>query len=180
MNDSDDARTNGEGAREKSFDPRRRSLLRWIPAAVFASVVGTVVAAAYRFLRPAASVGGAQNAAEAWADVTPLSEIDGGEPQLRKVAVEKSAGWAVVREERAVYVLEGPGREVVSAVCPHEQCEVAWSAESKVFQCPCHDSSFDPRGRRLGGPAPRDLAPVPSRVEAGRLQIMIEDSARDS
>ena len=177
MSDSEEAR--GARAREGEFDACRRRLLLWIPAAVFASVAGTLAGAAYRFLRPSASAGAARGAAGGWADVAPVSELAGPGPALRKVIVEKGEGWNVVREERAVYVL-AESREVVSAVCPHEQCEVAWSAAQGVFGCPCHDSTFDPSGRRLGGPAPRGLDRLPTRVEGGRLQIRVEGFGRQS
>ena len=179
MSDTGGPRGTGAGAGGADLDARRRRLLLWIPAAVFASVAGTLAGAAYRFLRPSASAGAARGAAGEWADVAMISELAGPDPVLRKVVVEKGEGWNVVREERAVYVL-AESREVVSAVCTHEQCEVAWSAARGVFACPCHDSAFDPSGRRLGGPAPRDLDRLPARVEGGRLQILVEGPGQSS
>ena len=50
------------------------------------------------------------------------------------------------------------GVECFNAICPHAGCFVGYSAERKVFQCPCHTSSFELTGDRiLPSPSPRDM-----------------------
>jgi len=44
-----------------------------------------------------------------------------------------------------------------SAACTHLQCVVQWNGVEKSWDCPCHGSRFDPRGRVLMGPAVDDL-----------------------
>jgi menaquinol-cytochrome c reductase iron-sulfur subunit len=45
-----------------------------------------------------------------------------------------------------------------NAICPHAGCFVAYSGERKVFQCPCHTSSFELDGQRImPSPSPRDM-----------------------
>ena len=59
----------------------------------------------------------------------------------------------------AVY-LRRQGDQVAcfSAICPHAGCFVAYAAERKVFQCPCHTSSFKLDGERImPSPSPRDM-----------------------
>lgn len=59
-----------------------------------------------------------------------------------------------------------------SAVCTHTGCDVAdWDAETLRFQCPCHDSQFDPAdgARVVGGPAPRQLPSLPLKLADGTL-----------
>ena len=48
------------------------------------------------------------------------------------------------------------GVRALSAVCTHLGC-VLETAEAG-FQCPCHGSRFNDKGRVLSGPAPRSLA----------------------
>ena len=67
-------------------------------------------------------------------------------------------------------------RDIVaySALCTHTGCDVAdWNAETLRFQCPCHDSQFDPAdgARVVGGPAPRPLPSLPLKLENGALAI---------
>ena len=47
-----------------------------------------------------------------------------------------------------------------SAVCPHLGCIVSFDAVERTWDCPCHGSRFDDRGRFILGPANRDLAPA--------------------
>lgn len=149
----------------------------WIPAAVFASVFGPVAAAAFRFLRPRAGEVGVSGGAEGnWFAVARSSELGGAEPLLREVAIEHRAGWSVTPRAHTFFVLPGAERRVVSAVCPHEGCEVEWDTGQQKFLCPCHDSVFDASGARVEGPAQSDLAPMPSRLNGDTLEIQYSDA----
>ena len=145
-----------------SDQPTRRSFLLLVPLGVFASIAG----AAFRFLRPRISA-----ATDRWLDVAPLNELSGSQPVNRKVLAEHIAGWAITTEEHNVFVLPTKGNQVLSAVCPHEGCEVLWDGQRNQFSCPCHESYFAADGARISGPAPRGLDPLPSRVQDGKLQV---------
>lgn len=67
-----------------------------------------------------------------------------------------------------------PGGDFVaySAVCTHQQCEVAYQPESSQLACPCHGSIFDPAdgGQVLNGPAEQPLPEIPVQVQEGQVQ----------
>jgi rieske iron-sulfur protein len=61
-----------------------------------------------------------------------------------------------------------------SATCTHQQCPVAeWLSELQLFQCPCHQSRFDPKhgAQVVGGQAPRPLPRLPLVIANDALQV---------
>jgi Rieske Fe-S protein len=77
--------------------------------------------------------------------------------------------------------LVGPTREraadgvvAYSAICPHAGCEVnGWIAEQRIFECPCHDSRYDPSNAAaiIDGPTTRALAALPLKIADGKLAV---------
>ena len=61
--------------------------------------------------------------------------------------------------ERKIFVIKKENGifQTISAVCTHLRCIVKWSETNKNFECPCHGSIFDGKGRIIGGPAPTPL-----------------------
>ena len=143
----------------------RRSFLKLLPLGVVAGVFASIGGAAFRFLRPRIGA-----VSEAWLDVAMLSELKGPQPLARKIVAENIAGWAITTEEHNVFVLPEKNNRVLSAICPHEGCEVAWDQASNRFSCPCHESYFAADGARISGPATRGLDPLPMRIQDGKLQ----------
>lgn len=152
----------------------RRAFLLLLPISVIAGAVGSVATAAFRFLRPAPPK------PSKWSDVGAVSALAGDKPIMRSVKVEQDAGWATTMEDRLVYVLPGPDGQVLSAICPHEGCEVMWREDANAFSCPCHDSNFAPDGTLVEGPARRGLDPLPARVENGILQVQYQRFENDT
>lgn len=72
--------------------------------------------------------------------------------------VELGAVWLVRRGDEV---------RAWSVICPHLGCAIEQNANAPGFTCPCHDSTFDAEGRRLGGPSPRDLDLLATRVDEG-------------
>ncbi|MCI0331682.1 MAG: FAD-dependent oxidoreductase [Planctomycetes bacterium] len=48
----------------------------------------------------------------------------------------------------------------MSAVCPHLGCIVHWNAAEHSWDCPCHGSRFDAKGKVINGPSNVDLEPA--------------------
>ena len=153
-------------------DRSRRGFIVLLPLAAFGGMFVTLASAAFRFLRPVVSA-----SSQKWIDLARVGEVSGSKPIGRKVVVEQTNGWANSLTNHSVYILPGKNNQVVSAVCPHEGCEVSWRDAENVFSCPCHDSNFAADGSRLNGPADRGLEPLPSRVEDGKLQVQFRDSS---
>lgn len=149
----------------------RRSFLQILPLGILAGVFASVGGAAFRFLRPRLTA-----ATEAWLDVMLVDEIKGPAPVSRKIVAEHVAGWSITTEQHSVYVLPAKNHEVLSAVCPHEGCEVNWEQTWNRFSCPCHESYFTADGARISGPATRDLDKLPVRIQDGKIQVQYVSS----
>ena len=66
------------------------------------------------------------------------------------------------------------GLVAYSAVCTHTGCTVeGWDADNKQMICPCHGSLYDATNSAnvVKGPAPKPLAMLPLRLEAGHLTV---------
>src|SRR5688572_2156544 len=122
----------------------RRTFLQIIPLGVFAAVFASIGSAAFRFLRPRIAA-----ASETWLNIANVSELSGPTPLTRKIATEQVTGWALTTEEHNVFVLPAKNHQVLSAICPHEGCEVMWEEKRNQFSCPCHESYFAADGSRI-------------------------------
>jgi len=99
----------------------------------------------------------------------PLTRVVRSGTRLNQVLLIRvdSAGFSEETRSRSAADIVG-----YSAVCTHTGCDVTdWDAETRRFQCPCHDSQFDPAdgARVVGGPAPWQLASLPLKLEGGVL-----------
>ncbi|PWT89680.1 MAG: hypothetical protein C5B55_10990 [Blastocatellia bacterium] len=153
----------------------RRALITYLPLGVVAGIFGSILTGAFRFLRPVVAA-----ESDNWIDVLPLTELSGASPITASITTENTAGWSVTTEQHRVYVLPGTNNQVLSAVCPHEGCEVSWESQVNKFSCPCHESFFAADGSKISGPARRGLDPLPTRVQDGKLQVQYRSFENNS
>jgi Rieske Fe-S protein len=82
------------------------------------------------------------------AESTSISALAKGEGAIVQIGDAKVAAY---RDDRAVV-------HTLSPVCTHFRCIVEWNSAEKTWDCPCHGSRFDYKGKVIRGPAGRDLA----------------------
>lgn len=58
-----------------------------------------------------------------------------------------------------------------SALCTHLQCIVAYSAERKRIECPCHRGVYSLEGVNIAGPPPAPLKPLTVEVVNGKVTV---------
>lgn len=120
--------------------------------------------------------------------ITPAS-LDVGSRQVFAYPMDPASGVIrngnrlnqvlVIRLDPAILSEETLSRSVegvvaYSGVCSHTGCDVTdWDTEVTRFQCPCHESQFDPAdgARVVGGPAPWQLAALPLGLVDGGLAV---------
>lgn len=76
-------------------------------------------------------------------------------PSAQAEQLQKGEG-AIVNykgKKAGVYRDEEGNFFAVSVTCPHLGCQLEWNPQEKSWDCPCHGSRFDYKGRLLDSPA---------------------------
>lgn len=156
-------------ASRSSSDEPRRGFLGKAAALVIGGLITLFPAAAglFTFCDPlrarARSEGDDQEQPGKLVRVTSLEAVpDDGVPRQFPVIADRQDAWNRFPNEAigAVYLRRTKGSqdvEAFNAICPHAGCFVNFDRKRDVYQCPCHDSSFDLSGKCQGGPSPRGL-----------------------
>ena len=104
-------------------------------------------------LRAASAVDGKLRIAQA--DAGPLQDAGGALIVTGNDEVNQTGDWS--------YLVVNTGTELhcVDAFCPHAACTLAYVADDREVECPCHGSRFATDGALLGGPAQVGLTKYP-------------------
>jgi menaquinol-cytochrome c reductase iron-sulfur subunit len=151
----------------------RRGFLTLL-AAAGSAVIGAVLlvpGVAY-ILDPVLRGGGPKGR---WIRVADLANLSKDKPVSAPVVGEQVDAWTKAPAVRLGTVwLRVVGDDKVAAwnaECPHLGCKVAFDEAKKHFACPCHDSAFTLDGEVRGGPAPRGMDPLETRVHDGHVEV---------
>lgn len=127
-----------------------------VPAAIFVTAPAQAAAqGAPRWIRTMRLDALAEGEAK---KVTIVSDVH--DAWMVQKAVELGAVWLVRRGDKV---------SAFSVVCPHLGCSV--NAEANGFACPCHTSAFSADGKRVAGPAPRDMDALETKIEDGFVVV---------
>jgi menaquinol-cytochrome c reductase iron-sulfur subunit len=99
-----------------------------------------------------------------------------GKPIMKPLDLKQLDGWREVDSSQTVYVTKSAQGElgVLSSICPHMGCTIAWHEGQNEFYCPCHASVFTPDGTYVSGPSPRNMDPLPHKIVDGKLMVNFE------
>jgi cytochrome b6-f complex iron-sulfur subunit/menaquinol-cytochrome c reductase iron-sulfur subunit len=159
-----------EGKRAEGSD--RRVVLKLLVGSGGAAFACALAAPAAVFM--AAPATGATRAGSRWVQTIRLDGLRDGEPKKVAVIADQRDAWTLNKDVElgaAWLVRRGDNVVALSATCPHLGCAVNASEDGTGFACPCHTSTFDSTGRRIGGPAPRDMDPLETRIENGSVLV---------
>jgi menaquinol-cytochrome c reductase iron-sulfur subunit len=165
----------------------RRNVVAAVAATLIGGLVGIVPFAAglATFLDPllrrkkAGGEGSATSRRVALLDALPVD----GTPVQVPVVADLTDAWN--REPNqpigAVYLrrVADDKVECFNAICPHAGCFVGYAADRKVFQCPCHTSSFELDGQRImPSPSPRNMDALTvddAKLKQGEIWVQFEN-----
>jgi len=111
---------------------------------------------------------------------SPIGKMDSfsdlSKPILAPLTLKQVDGWREVDSSQTVYVTKDAqgALTVLSSICPHMGCTVAWRDGQHDFYCPCHGSTFKSDGKHASGAAPRGMDPLPNKIEDGKLMVKFE------
>lgn len=156
-------------AGDNRSESTRRGFLQWgtgiltflCGLAVGIPLIGSFVGPAFRTMKTN------------WIKVAEVGTLPTGQPISLKAAdvqVDAYVRESVIRHLWAVKNTEGE-ITIFSPICPHLGCHYDWNPTSGHFECPCHGSVYAPDGTVLGGPAPRRLDTLPTKIENGELYV---------
>ena len=119
----------------------------------------------------------AKSAAPEWSEVGDVSEFDKSDgPVSKTITLPQRDGWREAVSTQSIYVSRTAGGQfqILSAICPHLGCSVAWQPSQAKFICPCHGGQFSADGGHISGPPPRSLDNLKTQVKEGKLQVQFE------
>ncbi len=160
---------------EHEGEESRRVFLASVAKAI-ATFVGVVVG-----LPSLAYLGGplARKDMAHWVAAGALNTFALGDPKLVAVTISRQDGWRTVSEARTCWVKVTDAGEVIvfNGRCTHLGCAYGWQSQAGNgrFVCPCHDGTYSADGAVLGGPPPRGLDELESRVDGDQLIVLYQD-----
>jgi menaquinol-cytochrome c reductase iron-sulfur subunit len=115
------------------------------------------------------------SARERWVRAGAVSDLKPNVPVPKVLAVSRVDGWYRERARETVFLVWDGDSTVraLSATCTHLGCQVRWEAKDKTFVCPCHGGVYDATGRVVGGPPPRPLDSVDTRVDMAADTVLV-------
>lgn len=162
-----------EGRPTNRLAEGRRRFFRWVTTLAASAIgLGLAIPLVGYVVSPALKRREGQ-----WTDVGPVDALATGEPKQLEYVTTARDGYMESRIRKALWVVkQGDGEVAVySPMCTHLGCGYAWDATDRRFECPCHLSKFAISGEVIGGPAPRPLDRLPSKIENGRLLVVYKE-----
>ncbi len=109
-----------------------------------------------------------------WVVIGKATKFVAGVPQRVVYEYDDEGGYSVERTRSVAFVGRTPGDLIVlSPVCTHMGCNVAFDDTAGLFECPCHGGKYDTSGRVVEGPPPEPLRRFQSRIRDGNLEIQL-------
>jgi len=94
------------------------------------------------------------------------SEYQYAIPAADGATIDRKAKIIVVRSQEHLYAF--------NLACPHENTALKWLPKDGRFQCPKHESRYQPSGQFIDGRATRNMDRLGVRVENGMLIVDVK------
>ena len=152
-------------------DTGRRGALKHLIVVGSAAIGCAIAVPAAVFIAAPVKGGGGGNAR--WVKTVRLDALREGEPHKVAIVDDERDAWTISRgvELGSVWLVRhGDDVVALSAVCPHLGCAVT-ALPDATFGCPCHTSTFAADGAKTGGPSPRGMDPLATKIDGGYVAV---------
>ncbi len=147
---------------------------------VVSGVFGTIMGAGIAFpligysLDPAIKSSGGK---ESWLQIGAVDDYEINVPATFSFTRTQINGWEKTSSTYGGFVVRKSETEfeVLSNICTHLGCRIAWHEDKQAYVCPCHDAVFDMDGNVVSGPPPRPLDNYEYKIEDGKLFIFFKE-----
>jgi Rieske Fe-S protein len=95
-------------------------------------------------------------------------------PDERRYPVPASDGVTIDRPEQLIVVRFQQHGYVFNLACPHENTALRWKAREGCFQCPRHESRYQPDGSFISGRATRNMDRFALALAGGELVVGLD------
>ena len=105
----------------------------------------------------------------------PVTIVEGGAgaseqrypvPAADGVTIDKTAQVIIVRYQGHAYAF--------NLACPHQNQMLRWLPKEGRFQCPKHESKYQPNGTFINGRATRNMDRLAIRLDGGQLVVALD------
>jgi cytochrome b6-f complex iron-sulfur subunit len=103
-----------------------------------------------------------------------LSFITFRKPNEKKVVFHPDEQFSGLHFKDGVFLEKrDESLHALSSRCTHLGCTLGYDVLSNQFRCPCHGSVFDRSGKRISGPAEKNLSVLPfERLSNGDIVVV--------
>ena len=111
-----------------------------------------------------------------WVEIGKLSELDPKLVNHVNYSVRATDAWRAVQQTGTLYAISddnGATFTVLDASCTHLGCVVQWQEADQRYVCPCHSGYFSREGEVMGGPPPKALRRLATKIENDALWAQI-------
>jgi len=112
-----------------------------------------------------------------WVRLGEAEQFEFGVPTKVEFPQTEQDAWVETRALRSVWVYTDDAEtfQVYAGRCTHLACSYGFDEARDLFHCPCHNGLYDVKtGEVLGGPPPRPLDTLQTKVEDGYLYAQFE------
>jgi nitrite reductase/ring-hydroxylating ferredoxin subunit len=115
----------------------------------------------------------ASEVAASGADTLSFTEVlaTGADPDERKYPLPATDGVTIDRDAQVILVRHQGRVYAFALACPHENTALRWRQQDVRFQCPRHESKYQPDGTFISGRATRNMDRFAVRREGDTIVV---------